>query len=185
MQSTTSSSYLSLRTKLKAVQDKYRKSSMSDKIRSKFTKTGRSSTGKLATADHPGSLEGMSKFLSYSHGALADLDEFPPRQQPQQPQQQQLQAQQAKRRSESASKEQLSTSDVTTVVALIEPPPHSVSSQSSKSSNFSQPSTPRTRPDFDEIDSGILNEIEEAGSADSMSRDRFYETYLLRANCYP
>ena len=179
-QSTTSSSYLSLRTKLKAVQEKYRKSSMSDKIKSKFSKPGRVSTGKMSTTDAPGSLEGMSKFLSYSHGALADLDDFPHRQQQQLQQQQQSQSQQTKRRSESTKEQQQKqqhqqqqhspSNDVTTVVALIEPPPHSVSSQSSsKSSNFSQPSTPRTRPDFDEIDSGSLNEIEEAGSAESLS----------------
>jgi hypothetical protein len=54
-------------------QEKYRKSSMSDKIKSKFAKPGRLSAGKLPAADSPGSLEGMSKFLSYSHGALADL----------------------------------------------------------------------------------------------------------------
>jgi hypothetical protein len=156
----STSSYLSLRTKLKAVQEKYRKSSMSDKIRSKFAKPGRLSTGKMSSTDSPGTLDGMSKFFSYSHGALADLDDYPPRQQ-------QHHSQQTKRRNENT-KDQTQTNDVTTtVVALVEPPPHSVSSQSS--SNFSQPSTPRTRPDFDEIDSGILNEIEEVGSAESLS----------------
>ena len=169
-QSVNSSSYLSLRTKLKAVQEKYRKSSMSDKIKSKFTKPGRTTSGKISGNDSPGNLEGMSKFLSYSHGALADLEDYPHRQQQQQQLQQQSMSQQTKRRNDpTKEQQQQQPSDVTTVVALIEPPPHSVSSQSSKSSNFSQPSTPRTRPDFDEIDSGILNEIEEVGSAESLS----------------
>ena len=162
------SSYLSLRTKLKAVQEKYRKSSMSDKIRSKFTKPGRNSIGKISSPDLPGNLDGMSKFLSYSHGALADLDDYT------HIHQQHSHSQQPKRRNECTKEhntDNFSTksTDISTV-ALVEPPPHSVSSQSSsKSSNFSHPSTPRTRPDFDEMDSGILNEIEEVGSAESLS----------------
>jgi len=69
------SSYSSLKTKIKAVQEKYRKSSMSDKIRSKFGKPNRSSAWKTSTPDGSTNLEGMTKFLSYSHGALADLDQ--------------------------------------------------------------------------------------------------------------
>ena len=171
-QSNSSSSYMSLRTKLKAVQEKYRKSSMSDKIKSKFAKPGRGTAGKMSVVDPPGTLDGMSKFLSYSHGALADLDDYPHHHHMTS---HHNHSQQQKRRNEPmTAKDQQNTflskeNDVTTV-ALVEPPPHSVSSQSSsKSSNFSHPSTPRTRPDFDEMDSGILNEIEEVGSAESLS----------------
>ena len=62
-----SNPYSSLRTKLKNVQEKYKKSSVTNKFRSKFqTKTS-------SIEVDPGK---MSKYRSHSHGALHNLDDF-------------------------------------------------------------------------------------------------------------
>lgn len=64
------SSFSTLKSKIKAaVQDKYRKSSMTKQIRSKFHPPSPSSNGMKNN-------ESMSKLRSHSHGALPSLDEF-------------------------------------------------------------------------------------------------------------
>lgn len=59
-------SYSSLRNKIKSVQERYKKASMSNKLRSKFSgKSSNSSQNKI-----------LNKYRSHSHGALHSLCEF-------------------------------------------------------------------------------------------------------------
>ena len=71
--STSTNSYSSLKSKIKAVQDKYRKSSVTKQIKNKFSSANKSSS---KNGGENNSSNAMSKFRSHSHGALPSLDEF-------------------------------------------------------------------------------------------------------------
>ena len=143
-----SSSYSSLRNKLKSVQERYKKSSVTNRFRAKFgAKQGdlsptRSPARNIAigAAASSVSLE-VSKFRSHSHGALHSLNEF-----------------QRQRENNGPSKNEANSPDwcgeknealttTTTTTATVEPLPKSSSLNSSASSAISSggsdPSTPR------------------------------------------
>ena len=79
--STSTNSYSSLKSKIKAVQDKYRKSSVTKQIKNKFSSAGLTNKsskngGKDSMSTFGDHSNAMSKFRSHSHGALPSLDEF-------------------------------------------------------------------------------------------------------------
>ena len=141
-----SSSYSSLRNKLKSVQERYKKSSVTNRFRAKFgAKQGdlsptRSPARNIAigAAASSVSLE-VSKFRSHSHGALHSLNEF------------QRQRENVPSKNEANSQdwcgEKNETLTTTTTTATVEPLPKSSSLNSSASSAISSggsdPSTPR------------------------------------------
>ena len=140
-----SSSYSSLRSKIKSVQERYKKSSVSNRFRAKFgAKQGevsptRNPAPNLIVGGPAASSQGsavsleVSKFRSHSHGALHSLNEF----------------QQNLSLNNEAADEDLPTprdwsnaKNETVTTATVEPLPKS-SMSSSASSSGSNPSTPR------------------------------------------
>eukprot|EP00095_Tigriopus_kingsejongensis_P005692 maker-scaffold158_size296719-snap-gene-1.24 protein:Tk05692 transcript:maker-scaffold158_size296719-snap-gene-1.24-mRNA-1 annotation:"domain protein" len=178
-------SYSSLRNKIKSVQERYKKSSMTSRIRAKFGthKPGGTTTGPLTISEPMVS----SKFRSHSHGALNNLENFE-----QKIQEAAREIQDAEKHHWSASIRSYGThphgscssdgndsikcdeirSDVTEVT--IEPPP--------KIALESGPSTPRLKTlsrsqmDFDQ-DSGIIHELA-SDSLSSGSDSGFYHNTL-------
>ena len=67
--STSTNSYSSLKSRIKAVHEKYRKSSVTKQIKNKFSSS-------LKTKKIDESMSTSAKFRSHSHGALPSLDEF-------------------------------------------------------------------------------------------------------------
>ena len=137
-----SGSYSSLRNKIKSVQDRYKKSSVTNRFRAKFgAKQGDVSPARNPAPPNmmvgPPSLE-VSKFRSHSHGALHSLNEFQQREKVPCSKGEAVSAQEwggAGKKGE------------TVTTATVEPPPKSPlpSSTSSASSSGSNPSTPRLR----------------------------------------
>ena len=142
-----SGSYSSLRSKIKSVQERYKKSSVTNRFRAKF---GAARQGEVSPTRNPApnvavgpaassaSLE-VSKFRSHSHGALHSLNEF---------------QQQREKVSSNNDEDPLASQDwggkkneTMTTRATVEPLPKSslTSSASSASSSGSNPSTPRLR----------------------------------------
>ena len=143
-----SGSYSSLRSKIKSVQERYKKSSVTNRFRAKF---GAARQGEVSPTRNPApnvavgpaassaSLE-VSKFRSHSHGALHSLNEF---------------QQQREKVSSNNDEDVMASQDwggqkneTVTTRATVEPLPKSsslASSASSASSSGSNPSTPRLR----------------------------------------
>ena len=69
--STSTNSYSSLKSRIKAVHEKYRKSSVTKQIKNKF-----SSSLKTKNKIDESNMSTSAKFRSHSHGALPSLDEF-------------------------------------------------------------------------------------------------------------
>ena len=149
-----SSSYSSLRNKIKSVQERYKKSSVTNRFRAKFgAKQGDISptrnpapnivlVGPAASSSSSVSLE-VSKFRSHSHGALHSLNEF---QQKIPSNNEAVDGDLLVPQDWSGKKnETVTTTTTTTTTATVEPLPKSslASSASSASSSGSNPSTPR------------------------------------------
>lgn len=178
------SSYSSLRNKIKSVQERYKKSSMTDRIRAKFgTAKGSNSPLNISGPIHLSEPMASSKFRSHSHGALNNLENFD------------LKIQEAAREIQNAEKHwsaeldseahtlassseenvnnkcDEARSDVTEVT--IESPPKSESGPSTPRMTITQRKDLR-QIDFDQ-DSGIINELA-SDSLSSGSDSGFYHT---------
>ncbi|XP_059082309.1 uncharacterized protein LOC131879868 isoform X2 [Tigriopus californicus] len=178
------SSYSSLRNKIKSVQERYKKSSVTDRIRAKFgTTKGSNSPLNISGPIHLSEPMATSKFRSHSHGALNNLENFD------------LKIQEAAREIQNAEKhwsaeldseahtisssseENVNSkcdearSDVTEVT--IESPPKTESGPSTPRMTATQRKALRQN-DFDQ-DSGIINEVA-SDSLSSGSDSGFYHT---------
>ena len=149
-----SSSYSSLRNKIKSVQERYKKSSVTNRFRAKFgAKQGEVSptrnpapnivlVGPAASSSSSSVSLEVSKFRSHSHGALHSLNEF---QQKIPSNNEAVDGDLLIPQDWSGKMNETVTTTTTTTTATVEPLPKSslASSASSASSSGSNPSTPR------------------------------------------